>query len=196
MNKLYFGLLPSGTISDAFIIGVAGFDNTFVKPCIPELTSNGTLVYRSHEDYVIDFSYPFNPLMFRSIDWATKIDQLTTFLDNTNKNIWIGSTRPEQLDIIKSSLGERSVTVSINYDESLYQTVLKNYQSFITEQPMNLDTSLLPRSKSHKADYTLDLRDLYNQSKFINHLLNINININDEKMQYYNSWLTLQQNSI
>lgn len=192
MNKLYFGLLPSGTIADTFVVGVAGFDDTFVKPCIPILTPSGSLVYREHEDYVIQFSSPNSPLHFRSIDWSTKIDSLKLFLDNTDKNVWIGTTRPEQLTIIKDAFNDRAFTISINYNEDTYSKVLSSYQLFIEEQPLTLDLELLPKSKNYSADYNINLDELFDQSKFVNHLLNVGITLNDSKLQFYETWLTVQ----
>jgi len=209
MAQVYFIACPIGTICDTLNATLAGWNENFIQPCIPDTLDNGVNFFTKDEDYVVKFS-DNDPVNFREVDWSNKIHDLKHFLKKVNKNIIIGSYKPEQLKIIKENIP--TVSIGINYTQQQFKLVVSDVIKIdaITKNKKLANLSkkeiddyaeqeyiknkvffnrIIPDSFYVKADYNINIEDFYNKHNFIKFIEKIDGKRNKKQIDFYNKWL-------
>lgn len=209
MAKVYFIACPIGTICDTVNVTLAGWNERFIQPCIPDLLDNGVSYFTKDEDYVVEFS-DNDPLNFREVNWKNKVNKLKRFVETQNKNVIVGSYKPEQLDIIKKTIP--TVSISIDYTSEQQELVIrdviklsamhnddkyktmdyKDLKRFVDKEYQNKRTVLemfIPKTFSVDADYHINIADLFVKDKFIDFIETIDGKRNKKQLDFYDKWL-------
>lgn len=209
MAQVYFIACPTGTICDTFNATLAGWNENFIQPCIPVTLDNGVNFFTKDEDYVVKFS-DNDPVNFREVDWTSKINDLKHFLNAVNKNVIIGSYRPEQLEIIHKNIPTTSICISYTQQQfkfvvkdiikidaimknkkflSLSRKEINEYAENIYNKNKAFFNRTIPDSFSVKADYDINIEDFYVRHKFLKFIENIDGKRNKKQIDFYDKWL-------
>lgn len=209
MAQVYFIACPTGTICDTFNATLAGWNENFIQPCIPVTLDNGVNFFTKDEDYVVKFS-DNDPVNFREVDWTSKINDLKHFLNAVNKNVIIGSYRPEQLEIIQKNIPTTSICISYTQQQfefvvkdiikidaimknkkflSLSRKEINEYAENIYNKNKAFFNRTFPDSFSVKADYDINIEDFYVRHKFLKFIENIDGKRNQKQIDFYDKWL-------
>ena len=153
----------------------------------------------------------------RDRDWSTGFDYLDKCLESGKKLIF-GSHHDSQINLLKQKYGMDVLTVGINYDEDLYQSLLKNvaeyhvyllrtgsidasekddilietlvYGDLVKYYMREFDSiNLVPRSSFINCDYNIPVADFFDKQKMSNHFDKIGFPFTKESQSYYDQWL-------
>jgi hypothetical protein len=140
----------------------------------------------------------------RGVDWRENIDRLRSFISNhrTNDVMIFGSYSDDQMRFLKDMMKDRIMTVGLNYTVDHYDFLLNNMVEYhCHENGGDLEQlkiefekqDLCPRKSEAKFDYVIDLEDLFDRSKMIDHCDRIGLPFTDDTLTFYNSWLDLNK---
>lgn len=206
MNKLYFGVCPYGTIADVFINSLAGWNDSWLQPCTPDINPTGHLIHRVHQPYVLELTNN-NPMSWRDIDWSNRLHEIEKLLDSTDKKVWIGTFRPEQSKIIKNYFQERATTIGISYYPKYRDLILENIVTYYGVNNIddkekqwvefqkkyylnkNKFDKMVPISFDPDAEHIIDLEAFFNPLDYIRFLEHIDGPRNEKQLDYYFTWL-------
>lgn len=213
MSRLYFGICPYGTIADVFINTLAGWSDDWLQPCTPDITDNGHLVHRVHQQYVKELTND-NPMSFRDIDWSDRLDDLEKLLESTDKKVWVGNFNSKQARIVKKHFGDDVTTVGIDYEPRMRFLILENVISYygVSEITDKLNAKiaynvkyysqidrwnkLVPPRFSPDTDVTINVDSFLEPSNYIKLLEDIDGPRNEKQLEYYFTWLFLTQERL
>lgn len=205
MSKLYFGVVPYGTLADVFINTLAGWNQDWLQPCTPHITKTGHLIHKEHQPYVLNLTNN-NPMSFRDIDWTDRLQDIETVLEN-GKNVWIGSFHSKQARIIKKHFGDDVTTVGISYKPQTRYIVLENVVSYYgvsdientQEQRIAFNAKYysnkdkwdkqVPISFDPDTDVSVPLESFFEPDNFISSLEQLDGPRNEKQLEYYFTWL-------
>lgn len=208
MSKLFFGIVPKGTICDVFINTLVNWSNDWLPACTADITPTGHLIFSRHEQYVMDLSQN-NPLSFRDIDYKNRLDDIEKVLDKADgKKVWIGNFHNNQAQIIKNHFGNEVTTVGITYTTQYRHLVLENVLSYynlskITDkQKYKIALGVKYYSDKQKwdrevpnsftnldTDISIDVADFFDPDNYIKKIEDIDGQRNEKQLDYYFTWL-------
>lgn len=157
---------------------------------------------------------------FRYLDWSDLIPKLETVISvaqQQNQFLIFGNHDSAQIHKLKNYFGDRIFTIGINYQESLYQRLLRDIaenhihliehdklaggeshhslsQIWTREQMVNHymqcfdQISLIPKSSHIDCEYNIDVADFFDETLFKAHFDNIGLPLSPTAIQYYNTW--------
>lgn len=207
MSKLYFGVCPYGTICDVFINTLAGWNEHWLQPCTPDITSTGHLVHCNHEQYVLDLTKN-NPMTFRDIDWTDRLGDIEALLDGVgDRKVWIGNFKSKQARIIKKHFGDDVTTIGISYKPSMRDLILENVVTYSvlaneknkekywidynTRYYVNSEKwdKAVPHSFEPDTDFSINIADFFNPDNYISFIESLDGKRNEQQLKYYFTWL-------
>jgi len=207
MSKLYFGVVPYGTLADVFINTLAGWSDRWLQPCTPIINTNGHLIHKNHEKYVLDLTNN-NPMTFRDIDWSNKLDKIEQVLDNAgDRKVWIGNFDSTQADIIKKHFDTDVTTIGLTYNLDSRDTILENVLTYygiseITDKEtycVQMQTryytdkekwnKLVPKEFFPFTDISININSFFHPENYIQQLESLDGKRNEKQLEYYFTWL-------
>lgn len=208
MSSLYFGVCPYGTVCDVFINTLAGWSDSWVQPCTPDISPTGHLIHANHEQYVLDLTNN-NPMQFRDIDWTKRLQDIEKVLENSDdKKVWIGNFSSKQGRLVKKHFGDDVTTVGITYNPNMRDLILENvityYSGLLNEADkekynvgyniryhMNKEKweKMVPYSFHPDTDFSIDLMDFLKPDNYIDAVEQLDGPRNERQLEYYFTWL-------
>lgn len=205
--KLIIGLMPVyryklvPTSAEIFIASVGQSSDKFLQTCIPTITDNGIVKYYQNQPYVLDMIQGVRNAS-RTMDYAEHEERLRTLLNSEQKHIWLGTVRSDQFDILKNLFGEDVVSLSMNYDKSLVETIVMDYleiaeyygSTIFRDETFESLLNKVPESFHYPADLEINLSDIYDFYKLQNLLQEkFNESFVGDKLTIWNEWKTKQE---
>jgi hypothetical protein len=208
MSKLFFGIVPRGTICDVFINTLVNWNENWLPACMANITSTGHLLFSNHEQYVLDLTQN-NPLSFRDIDYTNRLNDIENLLSSVNgRKVWIGNFHNKQAHIIKQHFGNEVTTIGISYKKNMRELILENVVTYYSALPNELDRqkywieyktryykdknkwdNYVPDSFNPDTDISIDIADFFDPNNYIKAVENIDGPRNEQQLQYYFTWL-------
>jgi hypothetical protein len=207
MSKLYFGVVPYGTLADVFITSLVNWSDNWLPTCIPDITNHGHLIFDKHEEYVTELSKG-EPMAFRDQDYTDRLDEIENVVEQAgDKKVWIGSFHSKQARIIKKHFGDDVTTVGISYKPQTRYIVLENVVSYYgvsdientQEQKIAFNAKYysdrdkwdkqVPISFDPDTDVSVPLESFFEPDNFISSLEQIDGPRNEKQLEYYFTWL-------
>ena len=206
--KLILGLVPvhnrlSPTAAEIFIAVLGQSSNSFLQTCIPTVMENGVIRYYQNQPYVVAMTNNVRDAS-RYMDYAVHKEILLELLEREQKHIWLGTGRPSQLETCKEVYGDKRVTLSMNYDETLIRNIAMDFlaiASFYNVKVFESETvqslcEKIPKTFHYPADIEINLADVYDLTKLENLLITVfNEKLNETKLNIYNEWVK-EQNKL
>lgn len=179
--------------------------------CIPRFENKFAVLNKS--DFVISAEQKTKQ-DFRKILWTDYIDFLKLECVTTHKDFAVGNFDFSQIDFLRSKLS-KSITVSFNYSESEYYTLLKQFAEFHIYRldnnfllPNNIDLEIksnnrletyisifdnqqiFNKSVYQPADVCIDLKDLVLLDKLTDYLGQMGITLTPDAKKFHSEWLS------
>ena len=205
--KLIIGLMPVyryklvPTSAEIFIASVGQSSDKFLQTCMPTITDNGIVKYYQNQPYVLDMIQGVRNAS-RTMDYTEHEERLRTLLNSEQKHIWLGTVRSDQFDILKNLFGEDVVSLSMNYDKSLVETITMDYleiaeyygSTIFRDETFESLLNKVPESFHYPADLEINLSDIYDFYKLQNLLQEkFNESFVGNKLAIWNEWKTKQE---
>lgn len=213
MSRLFFGVVPFGSLADVFINNLAGWSDEWLQPCTPEITEAGHPIHKHHQQYVLDLTNN-DPMTFRDIDWTDRLNDIEQLLESTDKKIWIGSFHSKQGRVIKKHFGDDVTTVGISYDPRMRFLILDNVINYygISDIKDKMQAKIaynvkyysqlerwkkiVPTSFTPDTDININVDSFLEPSNYIKLLEDIDGPRNEKQLEYYFTWLFLTQERL
>lgn len=189
------------TSSEIFIASVGQSSDKFLQTCMPTITDNGVVRYYQNQPYVLDMIHGVRDAS-RSMDYSEHTERLRNLLNNEQKHIWLGTVNSNQFDILKQLFGEDVVTLSMNYDESLVETITMDYleiaeyygSTIFKDETFESLINKVPKSFYYPADIEINLSNIYDFYKLQNLLQEkFNESFVGDKLTIWDEWKTKQE---
>jgi len=140
----------------------------------------------------------------RDIDWKENVDRLQEFVSNhISKGIMIfGTYSDDQIDFLKDAMKNNIITIGLNYTIDYYELLLDNmvdyhcYKNGGDKKKLKVQfdqQNLCPMQSDSNFDYNINLADLFDKTKIVDHCYNINLPFTDDTSKFYDSWLDLNK---
>ena len=194
-----YKLVP--TSAEIFIASVGQSSDKFLQTCMPTITDNGIVKYYQNQPYVLDMIQGVRNAS-RTMDYTEHEERLRTLLNSEQKHIWLGTVRSDQFDILKNLFGEDVVSLSMNYDKSLVETITMDYleiaeyygSTIFRDETFESLLNKVPESFHYPADLEINLSDIYDFYKLQNLLQEkFNESFVGNKLAIWNEWKTKQE---
>lgn len=183
--KIYACKSVDTNFIEALITPLVNFNDRWLTTCLPVLNKDGKFHFDYEEPYVKELSdVHYNKpgtADFRRTTYKNKIEKVKKLLEDNKKNIWLCNEDTKEIDFLKEQLGDDVITLSINYNMKSFEKVYNNYH--FTPQSKGP-----PISYQHKADYVIDVEDIFNPKKLIPFLEKIDGPRNEKQLEFYNKW--------
>jgi len=205
--KLIIGLMPVyrhklvPTSAEIFIASVGQSSDKFLQTCMPTITDNGIVKYYQNQPYVLDMIQGVRNAS-RTMDYTEHEERLRNLLNSEQKHIWLGTVRSDQFDTLKNLFGEDVVSLSMNYDKSLVETIAMDYleiaeyygSTIFRDETFESLLNKVPESFYYPADIEINLSDIYDFYKLQNLLQEkFNESFAGDKLRIWNEWKTKQE---
>lgn len=217
LKPICIGLMPPGRVGDVFIELLArrNVNANFVEPCPYPIKKDHYPLPGFRAPYVANAMAVCNK-SFRLIPWHEHldlIDEMTT--EYAPKNIWLGTWDLEIFEKAKESIDCTSFSINYSADDydlvkrkwarcqtgavmeleqhAEYRAQFNNDPALVEQHLLNNDGSdfghVIPKSFYAPADVEINLRDIFDQEKFLSILDCLDVRLTGASFQYYTEYL-------
>ncbi len=189
MKHFYFSLVPMTGTAEIFIEMFVSRNKqiNFTRACRVDI-SGDIPRYTDDGDYVKEIVEHFG-CNFRSVDWINNTDYLEYIVEKyAEDSIWFATFDKEQFEYIKEKYSN-AITVAFNVKPEDKQFMVEMWNIWV---PGNQDYEI-PEYVDARADYEINLPDIYERDKIDAILRNMNFSCDQQDWEYYERILSRMQ---